>query len=155
MVNKKTGPKALQGSDEAKKLVCVVIEVLSGLQSPTSASELLKTSIARYYILETRAIQGMMIALEPRDRGPNGGNEIKKLLMQKKKLEIELQRSQSLVRTMHRSIGLSLINENSKPKKKNGKTIMKKRKNQVRGKRIAEGLKSQFADIIKKKASIK
>ena len=141
----KSGPKTLEGSDEAKKLACVVIEVLSGIQSPTHASQLLGTSLARYYILETRALQGLITALEPRGRGPQKKVEVELniALKENKKLQSDLLRSQSLVRTMHRSIGLNAFNTN---KTKTGKKIYTKRKNQVRGKRITSELKTQTSN---------
>ncbi len=144
----KTGPKVLKGSEEAKKLACLIIEVFSGLQSPTSACEALDTSISRYYILETRALQGMIDALEPRNKGPQvtAEKENKKLKKEIKRLEKELQRSQTLVRAMHRSMGVKQLDK-CKSQVKGRKVLKKKRKNLVRGKRIVGELRKGKSDI--------
>lgn len=141
-MTKKSGPKVLKGSEKAKKLACMIIEVFSGIQSPTSACEALETSLSRYYILETRALQGMIDALEPRNKGPQvtAERENRKLKKEISKLETELQRSQTLVRAMHKSIGIKPA-QKRKTKGNGRKILKKKRKNLVRGKRIVSQLR--------------
>lgn len=105
---KPTGPKTLEGSQRAKQLAAMILEVLSGLQGPTTACELLNLSLPRYYSLETRALQALILALEPRPRGRVKSQEtrIAELEAEKARLERELLRSQALIRSAHRAIGL-------------------------------------------------
>jgi hypothetical protein len=102
-------PKTLVGSREAKQAAAVVLEVLSGLRGPSQAAETLGTSLNRYYELETRALQGLLVALEPRPRGRRRTpqDEVRDLTKDKARLERELGRAQALVRAAQRTIGLS------------------------------------------------
>jgi len=63
--SKKAGPKTLEGSAEAKKIAAVILEVLAGLRATPDACNALEISVNRYYVLETRALQGLISALEP------------------------------------------------------------------------------------------
>src|SRR6202040_2657795 len=60
-------------SAEAKRLAAAILEVLAGARTPTEAALSLGLSLARYYVLEDRALQGMLVACEPRtmSRGPS------------------------------------------------------------------------------------
>src|SRR5262245_1239214 len=90
------GPSALTGSIEAKKTAAVVLEVLSGLRRTEDASEEMKISLPRYYILETRALQGLIAALEPRAKGRQRRPEAEIALLKKDndRLQHELNRTQ-------------------------------------------------------------
>ncbi len=102
------GPLVLEGSARAKQLGAAVLEVLSGIRSPASACEALGLALSRYYTLEVRALQGLITALEPRPRGRQrtGEAELIQLQHDKERLEREVARSQALVRTAERAIGL-------------------------------------------------
>jgi hypothetical protein len=107
-VHPPAGPKTLEGSAEAKRQAAVVLEVLSGLRGPSEGSEAMGLSLNRYYQLETRALQGLIAALEPRPRGRQRRpeDEIGMLRHEKERLERELARAQALVRAAQRSIGI-------------------------------------------------
>ena len=68
-MGKATGVATLKGSASAKKTMMMILEALAGTCSTTEAAERLETSLARYYQLELRALQGMMTALEPSPKG--------------------------------------------------------------------------------------
>ena len=108
MAGKKTGPTTLRGSKRARQIIVVVLEALSGELGTTEAAEKLGVSLSRYYQLETRALKGMLEAVEPRARGPQKTpeREIKALRAEKKLLAKELRRHQALLRAAHRSVGL-------------------------------------------------
>jgi hypothetical protein len=105
---KKTGPSTLRGSPAARRVVAAVLEALSGEVGTTEAAERLGVSLSRYYQLEARALQGMLQAVEPRPRGPQKtpAKEIQALRAEKKALERELRRQQTLLRAAQRSVGL-------------------------------------------------
>jgi len=109
MARKKTGPTTLRGSRRARQITVAVLEALSGEVGTTEAAAKLGVSLSRYYQLEARALQGMLEALEPRTRGPQKTpeREIKALQADKKLLEKELRRHQSLLRAANRSVGLA------------------------------------------------
>ena len=118
MGGKASGPSTLRGSKAAKQTTMAILEALSGVLSTTEASERLGVSLSRYYQLETRALQGMMSAVEPRPRGrqKTPATEIRALKAEKQELERELRRHQSLLRQASRSVGLK-----AKPRGAGGK----------------------------------
>lgn len=99
---------ALRGSEAARRLGVVVLEVLSGVKTPTEASAAAEVSLPRYYALETRALQGLVGALEPRPKGRqrSTAGELAALQKEKTRLERELGRSQALVRATQRTMGI-------------------------------------------------
>lgn len=146
------GPKTLKGSASARKVAVAILELLGGLRTPTEASEAL--SLSRYYMLETRALQGMIDSLEPRPRGRRRRpeDEVKALERDKRRLEQELARAQALVRAAERSIGLSAAptrSSKAKASKKaaaTGKKAKRTRKAQVRAQKAIDALRSQGDD---------
>jgi hypothetical protein len=62
----------------------------------------------RYYLLERRALEGMVQALEPRPKGKRQRPEeaMNRLHREKRRLERELGRMQALVRASQRTMGL-------------------------------------------------
>ena len=131
---KPMGPKTLTGSRDAKRQAAVLLEVLSGVRGTQERAEALSISLSRYYVLETRALQGFIAALEPRPKGrqKSATDELVKLQQEKTRLEQELLRSQALVRAAQRSLGLSASASLRKGKRgklasKNGKPVRRRR----------------------------
>lgn len=102
------GPRPMGGSEGAKKTAAVILEVLAGLRTPTEGSEALGMSSMRYYLLERRALEGMVQALEPRPKGKRHRPEetVTRLNREKTRLERELGRMQALVRAAQRTMGV-------------------------------------------------
>jgi hypothetical protein len=140
--SKKSGPETLKAGSHARKAVAAILEALSGESSTSEAAALLGISLSRYYQLETRALQGMLTAMEPRKRGkqktPDG--EIRALKAQKREVERELRRHQSLLRAANRSLGLAAKGR----KKASSKGRAKKRG--VRGKTVLQTLREAVSD---------
>ena len=67
--SRQAGAKVLVGSQAARQAAAVVLESVTGLCSVEEASARLSVAVPRYYVLETRALQGLIGALEPRPRG--------------------------------------------------------------------------------------
>src|SRR5438094_1766000 len=62
-------PRPLTGDESAKRSAVMVLEVLAGLRTPSEASTALGVTTMRYYVLERRALEGMVQALQPRPKG--------------------------------------------------------------------------------------
>jgi hypothetical protein len=103
MATKKTGPATIVASRRARQVAVAVLDALSGELGVTEAAETLGISLSRYYQLETKALAGMLAALEPRGKGPQmtPEREIKALRGEKQVLEKELRRQQTLLRAAH------------------------------------------------------
>jgi hypothetical protein len=95
-------------SREARRLAAAVLEVLAGLHTPSEAARAVGVSLARYYQLEQRALDGLVAACEPRRRGRcPGGNPAGDLRRECERLRRECARQQALVRATRRSVGLA------------------------------------------------
>lgn len=93
----------------------------------TDAASALGVSPPRYYQLESRALEGLVAACEPRERGPRATPERECDRLQKEvgRLERELGRQQALARAAGRAVGLSAAKPES-PKKTGGQRRRKK-----------------------------
>lgn len=103
-------PRCLEGSIKARRMAVGLLEVLSGAKGPLEGSEYLGVSLNRYYQLETRGLQGLISALEPRPRG-QVRSETRKLELAEaegRRLKRELLRHQALLRAAQRSLGLKI-----------------------------------------------
>ena len=97
------------GSSEANRIIVAILEVLAGMRSPAEAASALKISLPRYYILEARALDGMVAACEPKPLGkqPSPQTRIVALEKELQQARRECARQQALVRAAQRSVGLS------------------------------------------------
>ena len=96
-------------SREAQRRAAIVLEVLAGARTPTEAAQALAILVPRYYQLESQALRGLVLALEPipPGRAPSIMAEVAALRRDKARLEREVLRQQALVRAAQRSLGLS------------------------------------------------
>lgn len=103
-----TSPSTLTGSTESKRTAAMVLEVLSGTRTTLDASKALGVTLARYYQLEARALQGVLTALEPKRRGKRSdpAHEIDRLRGDSERLQREVTRLQALLRASQRAIGI-------------------------------------------------
>lgn len=145
---KKAASSLIDASDVAKRTAHAVLEVLSGLKGPSEGAEALKVSLPRYYVLETRALEGLVKALEPREKGKRGPaveNRLDELSQERDRLKADLERMKSLVRAAQRSVGLPQSGESRRDKAVKGKGGKKRRKVN-RARRVLSRLKSVTAD---------
>jgi len=140
---------------EAQRLAAAILEVLAGVRTPGQAAEALGMSQARYFQIETRAMQALVAGCEPRPRGPgrSADQELAALKRQHERLQRELGRQQTLVRLAQRNIGLAP----PKPAagKPNGKDKGKKRRRRpvVRALRAAEVLQQRSQETRSQEAA--
>ena len=142
--NRPRHPQARKaGSREAKRLVGVILEVWAGTLLPSEAASALGMSTARYYMLESRALAGMLSACEPRPKGHarTPERELEALKKTHTRLQNECARYQALVRAMHRTVGLAVPNKQQSKTGGSGKACGR-RKPTVRALKLAEDLKS-------------
>jgi hypothetical protein len=102
-------PRQVQGgSPEASRLAVLILEVLAGGRSPLDAAKTMGVRLPRYYQIETRALQGLIAALEPRPkvRQPSPEGRIARLEKALGEARRESLRQQALVRAAQRSLGI-------------------------------------------------
>lgn len=140
----KAGAKALGGSAEARRTAAIVLESVCGVCSVEEASTRLGIAVPRYYVLETRALQGLIEALEPRARGRKQTDEsrIAGLTRQAARLEREVRRYQALHRAATRVIGLAPLS----PKPAEAKGAKQRRvRRRARAERVVDVLRREVA----------
>jgi len=142
---RKTGEVKPASSLEARKMAGVVLEVLSGTMTPTEAAEAMGMSVQKYYMVESRALDGLVLACEPRKRGyvRSAERELEALKKRYAGLERECARYQALARASRRAVGLRLPKKSKEGKGKKGK---RKRKPTVRALTLAKKLKEGRGD---------
>jgi hypothetical protein len=94
---------------EAKRAAAVILEVLAGVRTPTAAALALGIRLPRYYLLEQRAVRGLVSACEPRPRGRTVSPD-RRLAQLERELGVarrDLTRQQALARTTQRALGLA------------------------------------------------
>lgn len=105
---KRVGPAALTGTAAATRLGVVLLDVLSGGCSAPEGARRLGITLMRYYALETRGLQGLLTALEPRPRRratPAAAADAAR--REQLRLEREVLRLQALVRAMQRAVSVA------------------------------------------------
>jgi hypothetical protein len=139
------GPKTLTGSRVAKRQAAVILEVLSGLRDARDGSTALGVSVNRYYQLETRALQGLIAALEPRPKGRQQSPETRLAMVERERgrLKQELGRYQALLRSAQRSLGLASLPRKTKRGKLGGKDKPRRRRTVKRGLRAVAALRAE------------
>jgi len=137
---RQAGEKKPESSLEARRMAGVVLEVLSGTMTPTEAAEAMGMSVPKYYMVESRALDGLVLACEPRKRGyvRSAERELESLKKKHASLERECARYQALARASRRAVGLRLPKRGKEVKDKKGR---RKRKPTVRALTLAKKLK--------------
>lgn len=98
-----------KSSAEANRRAAVILTVLAGERLPSEAAEVLGVSVTHYYILERKALEGLLGACERKPQGPPGPTIEQQVVRLEKQLEQarrECQRQAALVRSTQRALGL-------------------------------------------------
>ena len=98
----------IAGSAKARRYAAAILSVLAGERTTAEGSEMMGVTLPRYYALETRAIEGMVEALEPRPRGRRKTieQELLEAREENRRLVREISRTKGLLRAAHRSLGV-------------------------------------------------
>ncbi len=104
-------PGRQTGTPEARRSAAAVLEVLAGERRPREAAEALGVSVMRYYIVESRALQGLVDACEPRSGGRHVDPEkrVARLERQMDTLRRDTARYQALARAASRTLGVAPV----------------------------------------------
>lgn len=135
--HRKKDRPGIQASAEAKRAAHTVLEVLSGLKGPSEAAEILSISLQRYYVLEKRGLEGLVNALEPREKGRRTASlpsRLEAAERERDRLKAEVDRMHSLVRLTQRAVGLS--SRKGKAGEKTGKGKKRKRRKVNRTRKV-------------------
>lgn len=103
---------------QMRRRAAAVLEVLGGAKSPVEAAEGLGIALPSYYLLEARALEGLVSACEPKPRGRSAGGEGKTfqaLKRENERLRQDLTRTQALTRAVQRAVGMQSKEEAAPP----------------------------------------
>lgn len=136
-----SGPKIAGGTGDSRKIAAAILEVLAGVRTPSEICEALGIAMARYYQLESRALEGFVQACEPRPKGRQRGPESQVYLMEQEleRTRRENNRLSALVRVARRAAG---VNETPVRKQEPGRK-RRKRKASPRALRAISVLRAQ------------
>jgi hypothetical protein len=139
------GPQMKSSSHHAKLLATAILEVLGGLRLPTEAAKALNISQARYYQLESRALNGFLSACEPVPKGRvvSAASELLQAQKEVQRLQKECARYAALVRLAQRTVGLARPEPPKAAQKGSG--THRRRKPTVRALKAAELLQSRVS----------
>jgi len=142
---KSVAPGKQTGSAEAKRAAAIVLEVLAGERRPAEAAAALGVSIMRYYVIESRALQGLLHACEPRPRGkrPDPDRAVAQMQHRVDTLQRDMARYQALARACTRTIGIAPVKKTTGGKKKGAR---KRRTPTVRALKAAKGFRSAASE---------
>lgn len=135
------GPVLHTNSLETKRLATAILEVLAGVRTPADAAKTLNISLPRYYLLEQRALTGLLAACEARSKGRQRSveREITKLERELALSQRECTRQQALLRATQRAVGLAAVPP-SKAAEKNGGKKTRRRRPTARALRAARAI---------------
>lgn len=142
----KIGEMIRQAPVEARKTAAVVLEVLAGVRTPAEAAQELALSPACYYLLEARAMAGLLEACRPKEMGraKNPDRELTTLRNEKERLQREVQRLMALQRITRRAVGVAQPVQERTPKVSGAKG--RKKRKTVRALKAVKTLKGIAAD---------
>jgi len=94
---------------EANRRAAMILEVLAGERLPSAAAQALGISSTHYYLLERRALEGLLAACEARPKGraaPTAEQQLARLERELDASRRQCQRQAALVRATQRAVGL-------------------------------------------------
>ena len=102
-------PGGAGAGDRARLIAAVVLDVLAGNRTPGDAASALGLSVARYYVIEQQAIDGLIAGCGPRPIGrqKDPAKDLTRLSTENQRLTQALLRQQALVRAGQRSLGVA------------------------------------------------
>jgi hypothetical protein len=98
-------------SAQASVRAAAILEVLAGVRTPQQAAAVLSMSLPNFYIVERKALQGLVKACEPQPKGkrpsaPGPERKLEALESELARCQRECQRHEALVRATQRAVGL-------------------------------------------------
>jgi hypothetical protein len=135
-------------SREAQRLAAAILEVLAGGRTPNDAAAALGISPPRYYLLEQRALAGLVTACEPRPVGQTVSLKHRMAVLEKEltRARQECARQQALVRAGQRTVGLAAPPPAKPAARIAGKKASRKRRPVVRALKAAAAIKAAVVE---------
>lgn len=136
----------------AQRRAAAILEVLAGEQTAAEAARLLGISVMHYYLLERRALQGLVTACAPRPKGPPGPSPAQELTRVRRELERsrrECLRQAALVRATQRALGFPVAAgtpSKGQPEPASGKRA-RRRRTTIRALRAAQTLRRNSSGL--------
>ena len=127
----------IMGSVEARRSAAMMLEVMSGVRTPTDAAQSLGMSQMKYYLMESRALQGMVTAMEPRPKGrraKKAEDVLEQVIRERDRLKRDLNRMTSLLRLVRKGAKLG------EPEQRPTKNGRKRRKPVCRAEKLMKRL---------------
>ncbi len=144
-------PAVAHLSSVTKITAAVILEVLAGERSTTSAAELIGVSPVRYYAIESRAIAGLIGACAPKPPGaaPGSGDAdrvLRRAIAEKDGLTAQVRRLHALLRSAQRSLGVAPVEAKPEPAARaDGKKPKRHRRARVRALTLVRRLMARQA----------
>lgn len=140
------GPKIAGGTGDSRRIAAAILEVLGGARMPSEAATSLGVSQARYYSLESRALEGLVHACEPRPKGRQQTPESKSASLEREvaRLNRDNARLLALVRVARRAVGLA---EAQEKKPETGGKRRRRKKTSARALRAVAVLRAPAPDM--------
>lgn len=144
-------PAVAQLAGVTKITAAVILEVLAGERSTTSAAALIGVSPVRYYAIESRAIAGLIAACAPKPPGavPGSGDAdrvLRRAIAEKDGLTAQVRRLHALLRSTQRSLGVAPVVAKPEPAARtDGKKPKRHRRPRVRALTLVRRLMAQEA----------
>jgi hypothetical protein len=135
-------------SRDAQRLAAAILDVLAGGRTPNEAAEALEVSPPRYYLLEQRALAGLVAACEPRPVGQTISLKRRMAVLEKELVQLrqECARQRALVRAGQRTVGLAAPTPPKPAAKAPGKRTSRKRRPVVRALKAAAAIRAAAVD---------
>jgi hypothetical protein len=145
---------APQATADARRRAAVILEVLAGVRTACEAAGVLKISTNHYYLLERKALGGLVSACESaphRGRVTTAEHRVEQLERELAACRRECQRQAALVRAAQRALGLPCVAAPTETpsrgaRARGGKTSTRRRRTQVRALRAAHTLEKSLAN---------
>jgi hypothetical protein len=143
------------GNVEANRRAAAILEVLGGLRTPCEAAEILKISVTHYYVLERKALRGLVSACQTEPKGsqvPRAEQQLAALERDLAQCRRECMRQAALVRATQRAVGLpaaavTATKRSLKQTKAGAGTKRRRRKPAVRALQAVEVLRKNSSGV--------
>lgn len=136
-------------SSQASQRAAVILESLAGERTAQQAAAALSMTVTNFYLLERKALQGLLRACEPQPKGPPKPGPERKLEQLQRELarcQRECQRQAALVRATQRAVGIPAPPPVRDAAKATGKKGSRRRRRvEVRALRAARVLRQNSA----------
>ncbi len=132
---------------DGRRIALAILEVLAGSKTPTEAAEDLGVSLTYYYTLETKGLEGLVRACEPKPKGRQLTMERKLEEVEKENVQLrrELRRAQAFARAAQRSLEIAPSPPRAQKKKvTKKKTGKRKKRATVRALKAADRLRADL-----------